>query len=70
MIVEGGDHLAHLPELIHVDGRDVVCEPEVPLNLGEAGPRHVFVELVGAWVLMLVKGGDTPEIVLLPPAAC
>ena len=70
MVIEGGYHLAYLPELIDVDERDMVCETEVPINLVKAVLRHELVEVIGAWVLMPAEGGDAPEVLLLSPAAC
>ena len=43
-------------------GGDSVSGPKSTSDGVKAACRHEFPEAIGAWIFLLIKGGDTPKI--------
>ena len=59
-------HLESFPKLINIWWGVSVSEPKFTSDGVKAAFRHEFPEAIGAWIFLLIKGGDTPKIVPLP----
>ena len=62
-------HLDHLQKLINIGWRVSVIEPNITSYEVKPVFRHELPEEIGAWIFLLIKGGDTPEIFPLPSRA-
>ena len=62
-------HLDNLQKLISIGWRVSVIELNLTSYEVKAVFRHEFPEEIGAWICLLIKGGDTPKIVPLPSRA-
>ena len=55
-------HLENFPNLIHVGwGGGSVSESKFTIDGVNAAFRHEFSQTIGAWICLLIKGGDTPK---------
>ena len=71
---EGGSHvvisfLYHLykfPKIIYTGWVISVSEPKFTSDGVKVVFTYEFPQAIGAWIFLLIKGGDTPKILLLP----
>ena len=65
MVVPRLNHLPHLPDLVNKGWSLDICEVEIPRDGNEMLLRHVGLEIVGAWIILLVMGDDVvvPKLV-------
>ena len=59
-------HMANLPKLINKGLGDSVREPKFMSNDFKAAFKHELTKAIGAWIRLLIKGGDTLKILSLP----
>ena len=62
-------HMDNLSKLINVGWGFNVSGPKFTSDIVQAVFRHEFPKAIGAYICLLIKGGDTPKIVPLPPRA-
>ena len=56
----------NLPKLISIGWGVSVSETKFMSDGVKAEFRHEFPEAIGVYILLLIKGGETPKIVPLP----
>ena len=59
-------HLENLPKLIKIGLGVSVSEPKFTSDGIISAFRHELTRVIGAWIFLLIKGGDTPKILPLP----
>ena len=59
-------YLENLPKLINIGWGVSVSEPKFTSNGVKAAFRHEFTGAIGAWIYLLIKGGDTTKILPIP----
>ena len=59
-------HLANFPKLINIGWGVSVSEPKFTSDGIKVEFRYESPEAIGAWIFLLIKGGDTPNILPLP----
>ena len=62
-------HLENLPKLINIWWGVSVSEPKFMSDGIKAAFRHELSKEIGAFICLLIKGGDTPKILPLPSRA-
>ena len=62
-------HLENFSKLINIGWGVSVSEPKFTSDGVKAAFRHELPEVIGKWICLLTKGGDTPKIVPLPSKA-
>ena len=58
-----------LPRLINIGWDVSVSEPKFTSDVVKSEFRYEFSDAIGAWICLLIKGGDTPKIVPLSSRA-
>ena len=59
-------HLANFPKLINIGWGFSVSEPNFTSDGVKEYFRYEFPQAIGAWILLLIKGGEAPKILPLP----
>ena len=59
-------YLAKFPKLINMWLDVIVIELKFMSDGIKADFRHNFSQAIGAWICLLIKGGDTPEVLTFP----
>ena len=62
-------HLENLPKIINIGCGVSVGEPKFTSDGVKASFRHELPKAIGAWICLLIKGGDNPKIPPLPSRA-
>ena len=60
-------HLANFPKLINIGWGVSVSKPKFTSDGVKLVFRHKLPEVIGAWICLLIKGGDTPKFSLFHP---
>ena len=63
-------HLVNFPKLINIGWGVSVSEPKFTGDGVKAAFIHESPQEIGAWICLLIKGGDPPKILPLPSRAC
>ena len=58
--------MKNLPKLINIGWGVSVSEPKFTSDGVKLVFRHELYEAIGAWICLLIKGGNTPKILPLP----
>ena len=59
-------HLVNLPKLINLGWGFIVSEPTFTSDIVKAAFRHELLEAIGAWICLLIKGGDSRKNFPIP----
>ena len=59
-------HLENFPKLINIGWGVSVSEPKFTSDGVNAEFIHESPQAIGAWICLVIKGGDTPKIFPLP----
>ena len=62
-------NLENLPKLINIGWGVSVSEPKLTSDGVKAAFRHELPKAIGAWICLLIKGGDTPKTLPFPSIA-
>ena len=62
-------HLANFPKLINIGWGVSVGEPKFTSDGVKATFGNEFPKAIGAWICLLIQGGDTPKTLPLPSRA-
>ena len=62
-------YLAKFPKLINIGWGVSVSEPKFTSDGVKADFKHEFPKAIGAFICLLIKGGDTPKNAPLPSIA-
>ena len=62
-------NMANFPKLINIGWGVSVSEPKLTSDGVKATFRHELPQTIGAWICLLIKGGDTQKNIPLPSRA-